>query len=64
MPATSSILHGLSRSGRALYGNRDELEVFQSVLGPEVKVERTDHIQAGARRCVYLVTKAKVAGRK
>ena len=25
MPATSSILHDLSRNGRALYGNRDEL---------------------------------------
>ena len=28
-----------------------ELWLFQSVLGPDVSVERTDHILAGARRC-------------
>ena len=32
-----------------------ELAVFQHALGPEVKVERTDHILAGARRCAYRV---------
>ncbi len=32
-----------------------ELEVFQDVLGDDVTVERTDHIQAGARRCAYRV---------
>jgi predicted ArsR family transcriptional regulator len=32
-----------------------ELEVFQSVLGEEVKIERTEHIVAGARRCAYQV---------
>ena len=32
-----------------------ELEVFQAVMGPEVSVERTDHILAGARRCAYRV---------
>ena len=32
-----------------------ELEVFQSVLGAEVKIERTEHIVAGARRCAYQV---------
>ncbi|MEO1208351.1 MAG: metalloregulator ArsR/SmtB family transcription factor [Cyanobacteria bacterium J06638_20] len=32
-----------------------ELEVFQSVLGEETSVERTEHIVAGARRCVYRV---------
>lgn len=32
-----------------------ELEVFQSVLGEETRVERTEHIVAGARRCVYRV---------
>ena len=35
-----------------------ELEVFQSVLGPDVEVERSDHILAGASRCAYRVTKA------
>ena len=34
-----------------------ELELFQEVLGPEVEVERTDHILAGARRCAYRVQK-------
>lgn len=32
-----------------------ELNTFQSVLGPNVKVERIDHILAGARRCTYLI---------
>lgn len=32
-----------------------ELEVFQTVLGEDVKVERTEHIVAGARRCAYRV---------
>ena len=35
-----------------------ELEVFRTVLGPDVTVERSDHILAGARRCAYRVTKA------
>ncbi len=34
-----------------------ELEVFRRVLGPDVTVERSDHILAGARRCAYRVTK-------
>jgi predicted ArsR family transcriptional regulator len=33
-----------------------ELEVFQRVLGEEVKIERTEHIVAGARRCVYRIS--------
>lgn len=33
-----------------------ELEIFQSVLGENVKVERTEHIVTGARRCLYRVT--------
>jgi predicted ArsR family transcriptional regulator len=33
-----------------------ELEVFGCVLGPGVTVERTEHILAGARRCVYRVS--------
>ncbi len=32
-----------------------ELEVFRRVLGPEVEIDRTDHILAGARRCAYRV---------
>ncbi|MEQ8602527.1 MAG: transcriptional regulator [Marivibrio sp.] len=33
-----------------------ELEVFRGALGPSVRVERTEHILAGARRCAYRVT--------
>ena len=32
-----------------------ELDVFQRVLGPGVTVERTEHIQSGARRCAYRI---------
>jgi predicted ArsR family transcriptional regulator len=32
-----------------------ELELFRSVLGKGVRVERTEHIVAGDRRCVYQV---------
>lgn len=35
-----------------------ELLVFRAVLGPDVTIERTDHILAGARRCAYRVTAA------
>ena len=35
---------------------RAELAVFRDVLGPDAKVERTDHIVMGARRCAYRVT--------
>jgi predicted ArsR family transcriptional regulator len=35
-----------------------ELEVFQRVLG-QVTIERTEHILAGARRCVYRVYSTK-----
>jgi len=35
---------------------RAELEVFREVLGPQVTVERTDHVLAGARRCAYRIT--------
>jgi len=38
-----------------------ELAVFRHALGPDVEVERTDHILAGARRCAYRV---QVKGRK
>jgi predicted ArsR family transcriptional regulator len=32
-----------------------ELELFREVLGPKVKVERTQHIIAGDRRCTYRI---------
>jgi predicted ArsR family transcriptional regulator len=38
---------------------RSELEVFRDVLGPEVDVERVEHILAGARRCAYRITRAR-----
>jgi predicted ArsR family transcriptional regulator len=34
---------------------RSELAVFQRVLGSGCSVERIEHLQAGGRRCVYLV---------
>jgi predicted ArsR family transcriptional regulator len=34
---------------------RSELEVFRRVLGPDVRVERTEHQLAGARRCAYRI---------
>src|SRR5580765_1464293 len=33
-----------------------ELELFQSVLGPAAHIERTEHIIAGNRRCVYRIS--------
>jgi len=33
-----------------------ELELFRDVLGPEVSVERGEHIVSGDRRCVYRVS--------
>lgn len=32
-----------------------ELETFQSVLGKDVSIERTEHILGGARRCAYRI---------
>jgi len=32
-----------------------ELEIFRELLGPRVSVERTEHIQNGARRCAYSI---------
>ena len=34
---------------------REELGLFQKVLGRDVSVERIDHITAGARRCSYRI---------
>lgn len=35
---------------------RSELALFRKILGPDCRIERTDHILAGARRCAYRVT--------
>jgi predicted ArsR family transcriptional regulator len=35
---------------------RAEAAVFGAVLGPDVRVERTEHLLAGARRCAYRIT--------
>ena len=32
-----------------------KLAVLQRVLGEKCSIERIEHLQAGARRCVYLV---------
>jgi predicted ArsR family transcriptional regulator len=37
---------------------RAELAVFRDVLGPQVRVERLEHIVAGARRCAYRISGA------
>jgi predicted ArsR family transcriptional regulator len=37
-----------------------ELDVFQAVLGPDVVIERTEHLLAGARRCAYRVSRHAV----
>jgi predicted ArsR family transcriptional regulator len=39
---------------------RQELEVFQQVLGPGIVIKRTDHILAGARRCAYSIRPKKL----
>ncbi len=33
-----------------------ELQIFRSVLGDSVSIDRTDHIIAGARRCAYKIS--------
>jgi predicted ArsR family transcriptional regulator len=37
---------------------RAELDTFREVLGPDASVERTEHIVAGDRRCVYRISRA------
>lgn len=36
---------------------RNELELFRRVLGPGVKVERTDYLLAGDQRCAYRISR-------
>jgi len=37
---------------------RAELALFQAALGDGARIERTDHILAGARRCAYRISRA------
>jgi predicted ArsR family transcriptional regulator len=41
---------------------KSELNLFRDVLGSDAKVEREEHILAGARRCAYRITATKRAG--
>jgi predicted ArsR family transcriptional regulator len=38
-----------------------ELEVFREALGPDVEVERTQHLLSGDRRCAYRITPVEAA---
>ena len=38
---------------------RAELALFRSLLGPDVSVERSEHIIEGARRCAYVIREAQ-----
>jgi predicted ArsR family transcriptional regulator len=40
-----------------------ELDLFRSVLGPGVTVERAEHILAGDRRCAYRISRAAASSR-
>lgn len=37
---------------------RNELELFRSVLGPEVRVERVEYLLEGGQRCAYEITRS------
>lgn len=37
---------------------REELSLFRAVFGDKARVERTDHILVGARRCAYRISAA------
>ena len=39
---------------------RAELQVFRAVLGPDVTVERNEHIVSGGRRCTYTISESKL----
>ncbi len=43
---------------------RSELEVFQAALGPNVEIERFEHILKGARRCAYRIKQASTNERQ
>ena len=46
--AAASICQGFCRA---------ELQLFQAALGKKAKIERTEHLLSGARRCAYRITK-------
>jgi predicted ArsR family transcriptional regulator len=37
-----------------------ELDLFRAVLGPDVSIERVEHIVAGDRRCAYRITRPPI----
>ena len=39
-----------------------ELDLFRAVLGPEIDVERVEHIVSGDRRCAYRIMQGKADG--
>jgi len=41
-----------------------ELDLFRKVLGPDVEIEREEHILSGARRCAYRVQPRSRRGRQ
>jgi predicted ArsR family transcriptional regulator len=43
---------------------REELSLFQQVMGAGVHIERTDHILAGAHRCAYVITPQRPANNR
>jgi predicted ArsR family transcriptional regulator len=43
---------------------RTELELFRTVLGPGVEVERTQHLLSGDARCAYRVTERDVSAQQ
>jgi predicted ArsR family transcriptional regulator len=38
---------------------RSEQAIFEHVLGRDVRVERVEHLLAGARRCAYRITRLR-----
>jgi predicted ArsR family transcriptional regulator len=40
-----------------------ELDLFRTVLGPDIGVERVEHIVSGNRRCAYRITPSGKAAR-
>jgi predicted ArsR family transcriptional regulator len=39
-----------------------EIQLFRTLLGPSVEVERTEHVLAGGRRCAYRIRAARRGG--
>lgn len=45
--AAASICQGFCRA---------EMEVFKAILGPQTRIERSEHILNGGRRCTYMIS--------